>query len=99
MTRDDVLEALHAVIDPEVGVDVVELGLVVDVRVEDGVARVDLTMTSRACPLPEVLCEQARQAVLAAGPDLRDAEVRLVWDPPWTPKRMSPLAKQLLGWR
>lgn len=98
MQSDEVLDALRQVIDPEVGVDVVELGLVYDVRVEDGVAHVDLTMTSRACPLADLLVEQAREAIRGALPGLRDVEVTLVWEPVWTSKRMSPLAKQLLGW-
>jgi metal-sulfur cluster biosynthetic enzyme len=98
MSEAEILEALRGVVDPEVGVDVVALGLVYEACVEDGVAHVTMTMTSRACPFGEVLVDQARAAVRAAGPHLRDVVVDLVFKPPWHPGRMSPAAKQLLGW-
>jgi metal-sulfur cluster biosynthetic enzyme len=98
MDDGDVLEALRQVVDPEVGIDVVELGLIYGVRIEDDVADVEMTMTSPACPLGEMLAGQARDAILGAVRGLRDARITLVWDPPWTPARMSSTAKQLLGW-
>ena len=87
-----------AVIDPEIGLDVVALGLVYDVSVsaEDHVL-VDLTMTTPACPLSEQIIGDAEDAVrvLAGAPSV---EVRLVWEPTWTPDRMSDAAREELGW-
>jgi metal-sulfur cluster biosynthetic enzyme len=90
--------ALRAVIDPELGIDVVALGLVYGVRIDEGGrVAVDLTMTTAACPMGELIAEQAR-AALAAIPGVTSSEVQLVWDPPWTPERMQPEARRALGW-
>lgn len=93
MTR----EALRGVIDPELGLDVVALGLVYGLEVRDSVAAVELTMTSAACPLGDHIVREA-ETMLAAVPGLASFTVRLVWDPPWTPEKMTPEAKKLLGW-
>ena len=96
-TREAVLHALRAVIDPEVGVDIVSLGLVYDVDIAPGgVVRVNLTMTTPACPLGEDIIEQA-YAALSEVPGCEAPDVQLVWDPPWTPERMSAEARQQLG--
>lgn len=102
MTDDEILEqsaldALRAVIDPEVGLDVVALGLVYAVASRNGELGVELTMTTPACPLGEQIVEDAR-ARLAALPGVTAVHVELVWDPPWTPDRMSPEARSMLGW-
>ncbi len=89
--------ALGEVIDPELGLDVVNLGLVVDVDVTDGVVEVKLTMTTPACPLGDEIVRDAEDR-LRAVPGVRDARVELVWEPPWSPEKMSPYAKELLGW-
>lgn len=98
MTRDEVFHALREVDDPEIGIDVVELGLVYGVEVEGDRIRVALTMTSRACPLGEMLVRNAEAAVRAHLPAAREVAVELVWEPAWTPERMSPAAKRQLGW-
>ena len=90
-------EALRGVIDPELGLDVVSLGLVYALEVRDGEASVDLTMTSAACPLGDHLVREA-EAMLRAVPGLVRSRARLVWDPPWTPDRMDLEARKLLGW-
>lgn len=92
-----VLEALHEVIDPELGLDVVELGLVYGVDIEEGRVQVRLTMTTPACPLGEQIVLDAHERV-AACEGVVEARVDLVWDPPWSPSRMSPSAKEALGW-
>ncbi|MFV0308191.1 MAG: metal-sulfur cluster assembly factor [Desertimonas sp.] len=82
-------EALRAVVDPELGNDVVALGLVYDIDVgDDGAVVVAMTLTTPGCPVAEQLPAEAHAAVSAALPD-RAVEVRVVWDPPWSPDRMS----------
>ncbi len=92
------LNALRGVVDPEVGLDVVALGLVYRAERVGALAHAELTMTSPACPLHEVILEDARRA-LEAVPGVERADVQLVFDPPWTPDRMSDEAKEQLGWR
>ena len=91
------LTALRTVIDPELGLDVVALGLVYGVDVRDRDVTVMLTMTTPACPLGEQIVEEAERCLLAVD-GVRNATVNLVWDPPWTPDRMSEEARQALGW-
>lgn len=93
----DVLRALRVVIDPELGIDVVSLGLVYAAERDGERARVVMTMTTPACPLGEVIVEDARAAVEAMVPGVRHVAVELVFEPPWTPKRMSPEAREQLG--
>jgi metal-sulfur cluster biosynthetic enzyme len=89
---EDVLEALRDVVDPELGVNVVDLGLVYGVTVsEDRVATIDMTLTSAACPLTDVIEDQARQA-LCAGPGgglVNDIRINWVWLPPWGPDKIT----------
>jgi metal-sulfur cluster biosynthetic enzyme len=93
-----VRDALREVIDPELGIDVVSLGLVYDVKVDGGRAEVVMTMTSPACPLGEQLTGDAEAAIRRALPEATEIEVRLVVFPPWTPGLMSAEAKRRLGW-
>lgn len=92
----NVLEALKAVIDPELGIDVVNLGLVYEVRVTGGSAHVELTLTTPGCPLHASIEAQV-VACLEAVPGVDDGSVDLVWDPPWTPMSMTDEAKRQLG--
>jgi metal-sulfur cluster biosynthetic enzyme len=89
--------ALKRVIDPEMALDVVELGLVY--RVEAGLqaTRVRLTMTSAACPVAEHIVEEVGHELRAARPGV-PVDVELVWDPPWTPELMSAPARSAMGW-
>ena len=98
LAREAVLDALGCVYDPELGLDVVSLGLVYDVREEDGRVVVEMTLTTPGCPVSDMLPAEAGQAVAAAvGPLGLASEVRVVWDPPWTPERLSPEAAACLG--
>ena len=97
MTPDQVREALRLVIDPELGVNVVDLGLVYDVSIEDGSVRVSMTMTTPACPLGESLAEQAEATIRQNVPGVKSASVDLVWEPPWRPSMMSDAARARLG--
>jgi probable FeS assembly SUF system protein SufT len=94
--------ALRTVYDPEIPVDVVELGLVYGARwapLPEGGHRVEveMTVTAPGCGMGQVLQDEVRQKLLAL-PGVREAEVRLVWEPPWEPARMSDAARLLLGW-
>lgn len=93
----EILRALRAVIDPEVGIDVVSLGLVYEATREGDRARVVMTMTTPACPLGEVIVDDARTAVESLVPGIRHADIELVFEPAWTPERMSPEARAQLG--
>lgn len=86
-TIDDVTEAMKDVIDPELGINVVDLGLVYDMRVEAGnIAILDMTLTSAACPLQDVIEDQTRQVLQ----DLTsDVKINWVWMPPWGPNRIT----------
>jgi len=96
-TKEQVLEALKQVYDPEIPVDIVNLGLVYGVAIEDGIVRLELTTTSPGCPVGEFLAQEVERAVRTL--DGVDAVgVEFVWDPPWTPAMMSADAKQTLGW-
>jgi metal-sulfur cluster biosynthetic enzyme len=89
-------EALGKVVDPELGLDAVSLGLIYRLQVEDGKVEVDMTMTSVGCPVAEQLLLQANNEILKVA-GVKDARINLVWSPPWTPEMMSIEAKMALG--
>ncbi len=92
-----IVEALRSIYDPEIPVDIYELGLIYDVTVsEDGDAVVSMTLTTPNCPVAESMPAEVELRVLSV-PGVRDAEVRLVWDPPWDPSKMSDEARLELG--
>jgi metal-sulfur cluster biosynthetic enzyme len=92
-----VLAALHKVEDPELGIDVVELGLVYALDVIGNDVRVKLSMTTPACPVGEHLLVEATLRIEAVA-GVRSADVQLVWEPAWTPERMTDKARAALGW-
>lgn len=89
---------LHGVIDPELGVDIVELGLLREATVRDGVARIRFTVTTPACPLSGYI-EDEIHACLAQAPGLRQVLVESELEPPWKPEDMSEAARAALGWQ
>lgn len=91
-----VVEALRGVYDPELGLDIVTMGLVYDIRVLGTGVEVDMTLTTPGCPVSESLPVEAADAVQTAMPDA-EVDLRIVWDPPWTPERLSPEAMEALG--
>jgi metal-sulfur cluster biosynthetic enzyme len=93
-----VLDALRTVDDPEAGMNIVELGLVYGVRPGEGRIDIEMTMTTPACPVAEMLVEQARTAVEAISPSGTVVDVRLVWEPIWNPSMMSGIAREHFGW-
>lgn len=98
VTTESVRAALRHVLDPEVGINVVDLGLVYDVRVQDGNVSVAMTMTTPVCPLGETLRAQAEAAIRQTVPGVKSVTVDLVWDPPWRSSMMSDAAREQLGW-
>jgi metal-sulfur cluster biosynthetic enzyme len=97
MSDDDILVALKDVIDPEIGLNIVDLGLVYRAtRGPDGID-VALTMTTHSCPLSEMLVEEAKQALHSHFPESSFVSVELVWDPPWSSDRMSEEGRRQLG--
>jgi metal-sulfur cluster biosynthetic enzyme len=96
-TKDEVFEALRRVEDPELGMDIVELGLVYDVEVEGPKVKVVHSLTSMGCPAGPMIQEDIHTVVESTFPDVEDVEIELSWDPPWTPERMSDDAKFILG--
>jgi FeS assembly SUF system protein len=95
--QEQVVEALKTVRDPEIPVNLVDLGLIYELIVNrDGTVYVEMTLTTPACPVAGALPGQVRDAI-AAVPGVQDARVKLVWTPPWTKDRMSEEAKLELG--
>lgn len=96
VTERDVRNALKNVKDPELGFDVVVLGLIYEIRIDGGDVHVTMSLTSPFCPVAGQIVEQARELV-ASLEGVEHAEVELTFDPPWTPERMSPLIRASLG--
>jgi len=97
-TETVVRSLLHNVIDPEVGMNIVDLGLVYGVEISANKLRVDLTMTTRACPMSEMIIDDARQALAGLAPPGTEIDINLVWEPPWDPGKMSEHAHEHFGW-
>ncbi len=97
-SEERIREALRSVDDPEVGMNIVDLGLVYRIDIAPQALRIDLSMTTPACPMGEMITENARRAVGALLPPGAALDIALVWDPPWTPERMSERARQTFGW-
>jgi len=95
-TKEQVVDALRAVEDPELGMDIVELGLLSDVEVEGPKVKVIHTLTSMGCPVGPMIQENIDQ-IARSMPEVDDVEVELTWDPPWSPEKMSDDAKFILG--
>lgn len=93
-----VRDALRTVVDPEAGINVVELGLIYDIRLDATAVTIDMTMTSPACPMGEMIMDDARAAISPLLPDAVSLDIRLVWEPPWSPARMSEKARAHFGW-
>ncbi len=92
----DIRAALRHVLDPEIGINVVDLGLVYRIEVEGMRALVVMTMTSPACPLADYLKALVTEAIRQHVPDVTDVEIAIEWEPPWDPEMMSDEAKREL---
>ncbi|HUN94138.1 MAG TPA: metal-sulfur cluster assembly factor [Burkholderiaceae bacterium] len=96
--RQPIEDALRRVVDPEVALNIVDVGLVYGVAIRDGTVEVRLTMTSAACPVADLIIEEAERELDRALPGDLAIRIELVWDPPWSPERMSERGKRFMGW-
>ena len=96
--KEEILEALKQVSDPEIGMDIVNLGLVYEVKIEGDRVYIRMTMTAPTCPVtPWILAEAQRVVENIQG--VEAADIELVWDPPWSPQMINDDAARLLGFR
>ena len=94
VSKDDVFEAMKDVVDPELGINVVDLGLVYDVHLDDSTDVVlDMTLTSAACPLTDVITDQTNQALEGL---VNDVRINWVWMPPWGPDKITDDGREML---
>jgi len=98
ITPDQVYAALRDCYDPEIPVNVVDLGLIYDVKIIDDWVGIKMTLTTPGCGMSGMIAQSVKNRVLSL-PGVKDADVRIVWDPAWTPERMSEEARRRLGWR
>lgn len=96
-TEEDVVGVLKKCYDPEIPVNLVDLGLIYDVDLKDDSVHVKMTLTAPGCPMHTTISEDVKRKLLSLE-GISDAEVEVVWEPPWTPERMSETAKRMLGW-
>ena len=96
--RDVIDRALQQVVDPEVAMNIVDIGLVYAVEAKDDNVRVTMTMTSAACPVADVIMDDLRDELEGALPTQFIVDVELVWEPAWSTERMSERAKTFMGW-
>ena len=98
VTEKDVLEALGDIYDPEIPmINIVDLGLVYEVKVEDGDVHVTMSLTAQGCPMSGTIggtCTERMEQI----PGVKNASVDIVWEPPWTPDMITPEGKRALGW-
>jgi len=96
LTEDSVLETLKTVIDPEIGINIVDLGLIYNLEFKENKLIVTMTLTTPGCPMHSSLTAWVREALLQVDSEI-EVFINLVWDPPWSPENMSDNAKRQLG--
>ncbi|MER3404714.1 MAG: SUF system Fe-S cluster assembly protein [Chloroflexota bacterium] len=97
-TEEAILEALKEIYDPEIGINIVDLGLIYGLDITpEGKVKVTMTLTTPACPIGPIIRSQVREVLTRRVPGVKETEVNLVWSPPWTPAMMSEDAKAELG--
>ncbi len=97
MEKKKIIKTLQTVLDPELGVSVYDLGLIYDIDISAEEVVVEMTLTNPHCPFMQQLQDKVEEAVVKVAGD-RTVRVKLVFEPAWTPERMSPAAKEKLGW-
>ena len=97
VSKEEILEKLKSVEDPEIGVNVVDLGLIYELEVNDGDVRIKMTLTTIGCPLAYWLLGKVKEAVESI-PGVKNVDIYLTFDPPWNPDMMSEEAKKKLGY-
>ena len=96
LTETLILETLRQVVDPEIDCNIVDLGLIYGVRIEGGKVTVQMTLTTQGCPMHESIAWGVKMALLNLD-NVQDAEVEVVWDPPWHPSMMSEYGRARVG--
>ena len=96
VTKEQVMEVLKQCMDPELGISLVDLGLIYDVKVEKDEVKINMTLTTVGCPLVGMMRGDVKEKV-GAMKGVKEVEVEIVWDPPWTPERISAEGKKKLG--
>jgi metal-sulfur cluster biosynthetic enzyme len=95
--KDEIIDKLEDVVDPELGIDIVNLGLVYEVNLDkDGLCQIKMTLTTIGCPLTDILSDMVERA-LQPIPEIKQVDVKFVWEPAWTIDRMTRYAKMALG--
>jgi metal-sulfur cluster biosynthetic enzyme len=97
ITQETILDALRECYDPEVPVSIVDLGLIYDIEINDSWVGIKMTLTSPGCPASSMISQNVRNRVLQI-PEVKDADVTIIWEPVWTPSRMTEEAKKKLKW-
>lgn len=95
-TVEDIRNALTWVVDPEIGLNIVDLGLVYDIGISEKKVVVTMTLTTQGCPMHDSMKLAVENTVNRLEPG-KEAEIKVVWDPPWTPDKMTPQARAYLG--
>lgn len=96
VTRDEIVTVLKDCYDPEIPINIWDLGLVYDINVQDGSVGIKMTLTAPGCMMGGMIAEEVKSKIKAMQ-GVKDAKVELVWDPPWSPDKMSPEAKAQMG--
>ena len=97
VSKEDVMKALEGCLDPEIGVSVVDMGLIYEVVVKEDKVHIKMTLTNPGCPMAGMISQDVEETVKKIK-GVKKADVELVWDPPWTPERLSEKAKKMLGY-
>lgn len=98
VNEEAILQALRGVNDPEVGVNIVDLGLIYSTEIKGDNVRIVMTMTTPACPMHSYLTEEVKEAILSQYTEVENVGVELVWEPAWSPQMISEKGKRQLGW-
>ena len=98
VTKESVMKALEGCIDPELGINVVDMGLIYDVDVKKDSVHVKMTLTNPGCPMAGMIARDVEETVKGLD-GVKSADVELVWEPRWTPERLSEKAKRMLGYK
>jgi FeS assembly SUF system protein len=96
VTRDEIVTVLKDCYDPEIPINIWDLGLVYDINLQDGNVGIKMTLTAPGCMMGGMIAEEVKSKIKAMQ-GVKDAKVELVWDPPWSPDKMSPEAKAQMG--
>lgn len=98
LSEDAVRAALYEVYDPELGVNVVDLGLIYGIEIEGSLVRITMTLTTPGCPLHDTIAEAVEEAVRIYAPGATTVALDLVWEPPWQPEMITAAGRMELGW-